>query len=147
MATEYHYHNLDTYAIETEYFSEAELMNQFSDLLSSYRAYHGRGGEVLPATDMDNLRTSAHVARQLFEAAFHNLVPDDHSLLHEEHETVIAQFVDWTKAKMPQDRGPSGVVRSGPYDVQGCTDQVMKLTSERNAEDNVVPWPLIKKVK
>jgi hypothetical protein len=86
------------YAIAIETFSEDELEEHLSELLSAYRACYLEPDEAEPQRPKDPIiaRRSRHIFKAIFENQL-NSAEDEGLLLQEEEEDVLDMFITWLR--------------------------------------------------
>ncbi|KIY02880.1 uncharacterized protein Z520_01345 [Fonsecaea multimorphosa CBS 102226] len=152
VATEYHYHENDDFAIEIEYFTLDELRDQLTELLQSYRHYYLRPAQEndKPEGEQNDLEKRAEVAQDTFQAAFCNhLAHNERFLLDNSEATVLRTLLTWTRATgLPIRETPgAGPEREFFNEANQCSDRLIKLTSESTSPNEASIWPFIRKIK
>lgn len=156
VATEYHYHDEDAFALEVEYFSRDELREQFSDLLKSYRQYNLRDlqDDSMSLTERNSLKDKAKVAQDTFYSAFRNhlslnengLLP---ALLEGDERQACQRLLRWTEqSSLPLAGETNNLSRREVFtDSIRCSSRLMELTSEPHSPQAASVWPFIQKIK
>ncbi|KAH8664648.1 hypothetical protein BX600DRAFT_464800 [Xylariales sp. PMI_506] len=141
--TEYHYHEAESFTVEIELFTEAEIMQQIGSLLRSYRHYHLNKDEM-DAENSKNMAERAQVAQDTFIAMFRDRLTGNQALLTESSETsVLKTLTAWMRDRAPLTMN-TREVRSSLSD---CSKVLAQLTSEDIATKTPAVWPYIKKIK
>lgn len=145
VVTEYHYHSIDGFAIEVEWFSRDETEAQLTELLKAYRSYHLRGADV-DEREVGDLEKLAEVARDTFRAMFRGRLGDEEFLLQWSESRVMRTFRSWVAEA---DYSPTG--RQTFSSLEDCSAHLMPLTSDQNQSEEPTEepskWPYIRKVK
>ena len=141
VVTEYHYHSMDSFAIEVEWFSRDETEAQLKELLKAYRSYYLRGAGN-NERELSNLQDLAEVARDTFQTMFRGRLGDEQFLLQWSESRVIRTFRSWVAEA---DYSPTG--RQTFSSLEDCSAHLMPLTSEQNRTEEPSKWPYIRKVK
>ncbi|OAL35776.1 hypothetical protein AYO20_04926 [Fonsecaea nubica] len=150
VATEYHHHEHDYFAIEMEYFTLDEISSQLTELLQSYRHFPLRTGQDAQDEQWKDLREKAEVAEHTFQAAFRDHLVDNVQLLKEgSEETVLQKLLTWTRnSGLPLGERPGASPKTEVFNEAGqCSDRLIELTSEPNSPNQPSTWPFIRKIK
>lgn len=123
-------------ALEIEWFTEAEIEAQLSDLLASYRDFY-----LETYGDADNAR----IARQTFKAVFEdrlNAPEDEALLLQEEEEDIMDLFMTWVnEMEIP----PTARTETFP-DIQTCMGRVAQLGAAPALAGMDASWQFVRKI-
>lgn len=148
VATEFHHHTRDDFAIEVEYFGLAEFRDQLSELLQAYRLYHHC---IANRIDLEpGVKEKHDIARDTFQAAFTaQLRGNEQFLLDWAEDNVLDCFLIWTGELCPplmQDaaaRSRKTIVVTA----DDCSQMLMGLASELDQAGASAIWPFVKKIK
>lgn len=148
VVTEYHYHNSDKFAVETELLSLDEIMDRVAELLGSYRKYHSiladiECGEKVDVEDRRVLEERATIAQDTFRAMFRGRLDSEQFLTSEPEDSVLVTLRSWAQTLLPSVLS-GRVVRPT---LAECSDLLIRLTSEQTSSQDPVVWPYVRKVK
>ncbi|KAF1809509.1 hypothetical protein P152DRAFT_441705 [Eremomyces bilateralis CBS 781.70] len=146
VVTEFHHHNRDDFIIVVDYFNEAEITDQFRDLLDGYRRYHLRD-QSDPEDGGEGFREHAALARDTFRAAFGTrLRRNEGFLLDEPMATPLNRLLDWAKElDTPlRDGDVNAQRRHMATTAEACSTRLMELTSSSERDGGA--WPFICKI-
>lgn len=141
VATEYHYHDNENFAIEVEQFTADELSTQLLRFLRSYRYYHFNRATIEQQDDLRDAEQSADIAIQTFRAMFNKRLEDEQFLVRRSEETVVASLQSWAAELAPP------TLSRQEFGEADCSSRLMQLTSDQSVDQGVAEWPYIKKIK
>lgn len=148
VVTEYHYHDSDTFAVETELLSLDAIMEQVTELLGSYRKYHSiladiERGENVELEDKRDLEERAAITQDTFRAMFRGRLDSEQFLTSEPEDSVLVTLRSWAQAMIPS------VIngREVRITLAECSALLTRLTSEQTSGQDPVVWPYVRKIK
>ncbi|KAH8648902.1 hypothetical protein BGZ60DRAFT_422535 [Tricladium varicosporioides] len=137
VATEYHYHNTNEFAIEVQWFSMDEITAQLTELLQSYRRYH-----LDPEGSID-FKDQAGVAQDTIQEMFRGHFENELFLTQLPEKTVLETLRLWAREIVP----PSADHREIHTSLEDCGNRLQQLTAEKYSTQGPAKWPYISKVK
>jgi hypothetical protein len=155
--TEYHYHDLDGFAIYVSYFSLSEVTEQFMQLLGCYREFNlmengmlEGGTQSLSQEDRTDMENKSKVAESTFSSAFrHKFTRNKRTLFTLPVGEAQNMLKNWLyEVEPPLQRATQEFEAPEFYvDVAHCSDRLQNLTSEHNNQAVPALWPYIRKIK
>ncbi|TVY32961.1 hypothetical protein LSUB1_G006630 [Lachnellula subtilissima] len=142
VATEYHYHNSNNFAIDVEWFSEDDIAAQLSELLQSYRHFHLHEPDLDPR-EREDLEDRANLAKDTFRAMFRGRLGDEQFLTLSSESVVMETLKSW----VAESRISSASNREEQQSINECSTHLMRLTSEESSNQQPAKWPFIRKIK
>lgn len=151
MVTEYHYHEEDDFVLETQYFTLADIENQFTQLLDEYRRFHLHKDELksaeTPESDFKGAEKRARIAQKTFDTVFRGTdhFPQQHRLLPSSEDAKKA-LLNGIRNLYPTNEPGTNVARERFEKRKQCSQRILELTSEKISPTQPARWPLIQKV-
>jgi hypothetical protein len=150
VATEYHYHERDDYAVEAEIFSMDDLKKQYEDMLRVYQQAQSPPAEI-QGDELANLRRRAKIAEDTFEASFEGRFKQRPGLLTLPVNQAVETMLQWASQLLPQHRADQTSRISEIYsDIATCSVRIRELTSEVREMETLgpkIPWPFVRKLR
>jgi hypothetical protein len=141
VVTEYRYHDEQNFVIEVDRFSEGELRQQISQLVHAYRHNHFHSSEF--RDDRKHWEDQAMLAHNTFKAMFCDRFSDAFLLSNQSEDNIVNTLLDWARELGPAHVNPREVSPSP----EACSELLMRLTSEEQAQQHPPAWPYIKKIR
>lgn len=139
VATEYSYHEADTFVINVEEFTDEELRQQFTEMVANYRHNHLHLEEIEIREDRRGSERLAKLARDTFSVMFRGRF--NTALLTSGQESgVVETLLSWARERNPLAR------QSIANTPEECSAQLTQLTSEEASPQGPAIWPYIKKI-
>ncbi|KAK1749872.1 nuclear GTPase SLIP-GC [Echria macrotheca] len=138
VVTEYRYHELGTFAIEVEEYTQTELRELFTDMVANYRHNHFHSAEI-EGDERGHWAGLANLALDTFSAMFRGRFTPDF-LISGGQQEVVETLMEWSSGR----RSAAGLhVFERQED---CAEELMRLTSEEASPRRPAIWPYIKKI-
>jgi hypothetical protein len=128
--------------VEVDLFTKAEIADQLTDLIQSYRHFH-ISGESLDQDEKEDFKERANVARDTFRAMFRGRLGDETFLVEWPEEDVIETLTSWVDGVAPLKMSR----RQSTSNLNDCSELLMRLTSEDTSAKGPAVWPHIKKIR
>lgn len=150
--TEYHYHKADHPVLEVKYFSRDEIIQEFTELLASYRSYDTTkpksSKDTVKTPELKDLEDRAKVARDTFHAAFRGMAaPTEQYLLsasEDQARKALQKAIEGLYSTITNVNGPS-IEQFASNDQ--CSARLMELTSDTDVPNTITHWPVIQKIR
>ncbi|KAI0540336.1 hypothetical protein GGR58DRAFT_460959 [Xylaria digitata] len=139
VATEFHFHEDENFAVIVEIFSEAELMPQLKSLLRDYRHFY-LDRDSFGHEEVADMEKRAGVASDTFQAMFPYNFVDKTTFIPGTESEALSTLTSWVREfdqSMIQER------RSG-LGLDECSEFLMQLSSDTSSRTPL--WPWIKKI-
>ncbi|KAJ4353987.1 uncharacterized protein N0V89_005719 [Didymosphaeria variabile] len=150
VATEYHYHDRDDYAVEGEIFSMEELKKQYGEMLRTYQESKSPP-EDLRGEELADLQRRAKIARDTFGASFRERLEQRPDLLALPINQAVQTMLQWASQLLPQhSAGQTTRVYETYSDIANCSSRIRELTSEvqtLETQGPKIPWPFVRKLR
>lgn len=165
VATEYIYHDQDTFVIKTEIFGRADMEAQVTRLLHMYRDHYiarpsgsNEDASLDSSGDSDSdsddeissgARKMAVVAKMTLQGLFGAARANDEFLCGSSAKKVFKTMLQWLKKEYPLKKDLRDIVT---LDKNECSDALATLTSAHSvasegSSDKELPWPYVRQIK
>lgn len=147
VATEYHYHDIDEFHVEVEYFTKEELRTYFQELLVVH-AIHLLPPADREVDDGDDFKKKAEAASKTLKTMFGNRMDQNPDVL--KSETAIEDLVNWSVEILScqKDNAANQLVQKfKDEDEKSFSETLSKLTTQISNTRGENRWPFVRKLK
>ncbi|KAH8198037.1 hypothetical protein TruAng_007812 [Truncatella angustata] len=142
IATEYHYHDRDDFAIEVDIFSSDELDEMLQDMLQAFRHYEFYGDEMAGDEKVECEQRN-RIAWYTFQSMFGNhLMNRSQMLTDDSEEAVLATLRSWAHENAAEIFEGRRVLAS----LAECSGCLVELTSDPATPTERAVWPFVKRL-
>ncbi|KAK6073656.1 Nuclear GTPase SLIP-GC 3 [Seiridium cupressi] len=143
IATEYHYHERDDFAIEVDLFSRAELDDMLQDMLQAFRQYEFHSDQMA-GEEKEDCDKRHRIAWSTFQAMFGDHLANSSAILtNGTEESVLETLRLWSRDGDVEALGGRRVLDT----LAECSDHLVKLTSDPISPGERAIWPFLKRLR
>ncbi|KAK4220911.1 hypothetical protein QBC38DRAFT_493173 [Podospora fimiseda] len=142
VATEYRFHDSETFTVEVTTFTEDEIRTRLSDLIAAYQLYETHKDNFDSDEEAEPAEEQFHLATDTFNAMFKGQMHDTEFITTDAEDEVLDTMMGWAR-EVAQCVGNQ---RHTFTDAEECSSLLTKLNSATGDADQPAPWPYMKKI-